>query len=100
MSERKKRTISVETIEGEATLGALLQRINRQLREDGQVLRTTRGERGRGDVGDYYCTEGNRLVAQHVDPEEWGRELGVLAPHESVEWDGLVIPKPSQEETR
>jgi len=65
------------------TLGALLQRINRQLRKEGQLLRTTRGERGRGDVGDYYCTEGNRLVAQHVDPEEWVASVAYL-PHTSA----------------
>ncbi len=82
------------------TMRALLKRINRQLRKEGQAIRTTRGERCRGDLGNYYCTEENRLVAQHVDPEEWGRELGVLAPHERVGQDGLVVPKPSQEDTR
>jgi hypothetical protein len=68
---------------------ALLARINRALRKEGEVLKATRADRWRGDLGDYYTvdTDRNAIVAQHVDPEELGRRLGVLADYEEVRDD-------------
>jgi hypothetical protein len=68
------------------TLRALLQRINRKLAPEGRQLKKTRGTRWRGDLGDYYAIDVRRniLTAQHVDPEAWGREMGVLQPWETV----------------
>jgi hypothetical protein len=68
------------------TYRALIQRINRKLAADDEQLKATRGDRWRSDLGDYYIVNVNRnnLVAQHVDPVELGRELGVLRPWEEV----------------
>jgi hypothetical protein len=69
------------------TLRAVIQRINRKLAADDEVLKTLRGDRWRGDLGDYYIVNINRnsVTAQHVDPEELGRELGVVRGFEQVE---------------
>jgi len=68
------------------SLRALIARINRKLRADDQMLKATRGERARGDLGDFYLLDFNRNIIrdQRVDPEELGRELGVLKPWETV----------------
>jgi hypothetical protein len=68
------------------TMRALIQRINRKLRDQDEVLKTSRGERARNEIGNYYCLDikRNALSAKHVDPEEWGRDLGVLRPWERV----------------
>jgi len=65
---------------------ALHQRINRKLRREDEVLRTARGQRCRSDLGDY-CTLNRRfnwIIAQHVDPEVLGRDIGVLKDWECV----------------
>ena len=69
------------------TMKALVQRINRRLHKDEEQLRKTRGARALLDLGEWYIVNWNRnfIVAQHVDPEELGRELGVLQ-----EWEALV----------
>lgn len=69
------------------TTRALLQRINRQLAKEGKQLKTMRGERWRSELGNYYEVDLNysSITAKHVNPEEWGRELGVLQPWERVE---------------
>ena len=67
---------------------ALIARINRKLSPD-QELKETRGERSRAELGDYYVidTRMNAVIAKHVLPEAFGRELGCLASWESVdEW--------------
>jgi hypothetical protein len=66
--------------------GALVRRINRALADQGERLKTTRGDRWRGDLGDYYVVDLNlnAIVGQHVDLEEFGRELKVLAPGERL----------------
>jgi hypothetical protein len=66
---------------------ALIQRINRKLKPEDQMLRTTRGERWRSSQGNHYIIDFNRnwMVADHVDVEDLGRELGVLA-----EWEHVV----------
>ena len=67
------------------TLDAALQRINRRLAGEQQSLRITR-DRWRSNLGDFYLLDLTRnvVVASHVNPEELGRELGVLEPWESV----------------
>ncbi len=58
-----------------------MQRINRKLRKDGEVLRKCRSNsRDWPSLGDFYAVDftNNAVTAQHVDPEQWGRELGVL----------------------
>lgn len=68
--------------------GALLQRINRRLKSLGtdEVLRKSRGRRWWSDLGDFYIQNVNRnsIVRGHVDIEELGRELGVLAELEHL----------------
>jgi hypothetical protein len=78
--KRASRTVPVTT-------RALLQRINRALKKDDEMLKTTRGERGRSDLGDYYVLDLNRnFVTRHdVDPEALGRKLGVLKDFEHIE---------------
>jgi hypothetical protein len=73
------------------TLRALIARINRKLKPEMEALKATRGERARADLGDFYIVDVGRnfLVASHVDPETYGRELGVLRDYEVViEQDG------------
>ena len=65
------------------TLRALTQHINHKLRHDDQRLRTAR----RGwfsDLGHYYVFDfkHNGIVKRQVDPEELGRDLGVLKDYE------------------
>jgi len=64
--------------------GALLKRINRALQEYDQVVRTSRSERARFDLGRFYLvnTSVNGICGKYVDLEETGRELGVLADYE------------------
>jgi hypothetical protein len=64
------------------SLRALIQRINRQLAKEDEKLCKARV--WNTDTGDYYVVDLNRnvIVGQHVDPEVWGRELGVLHPWE------------------
>ena len=64
---------------------ALSCRINRRLRRDERMLKKSRGERYRIDLGDYYVVDMQmNLVDKHVDLSALGRELGVLRAHESV----------------
>jgi hypothetical protein len=60
------------------------------LRPEMEALKATRGERARADLGDFYVVDVDRnfLVATHVDPEAYGRELGVLRQYEVVDQDG------------
>lgn len=68
------------------TLRALLARINRKLKPEMKSLKTARGDRMRQDVGDFYIIDVRRnfVMASHVDPEEYGRDLGVLREYETV----------------
>ena len=54
------------------TMRALIQRINRKLAAQEEVLKVTRGEKWRGEFGDYYAIDlrTNAVMAKHVDPEE------------------------------
>jgi hypothetical protein len=66
---------------------ALIQRINRALAKEGQILRAARGERSRAELGDYYIVDlsRNTVEAQHCDPIKLGKELGVLQAWEVLE---------------
>jgi hypothetical protein len=68
------------------SMRALLQRINRKLAKDQEVLKTLRGQRYENDLGRYYTVNvaDNRIAATHVDPAMLGQELGVLAVWECV----------------
>lgn len=65
---------------------AAILRINRRLRADDQVLKTTRGARARLDLGDFYVLDfrNNLALQTNVDLESFGRELGALAEYEHV----------------
>ncbi len=69
---------------------ALIQRINRRLKDDGQVLRTARGEGAQIEVGRYYSIDiyHNCLVFKHINLEPYARKLGVLSP-----WERLASPE-------
>ena len=76
----------MQTRIGDMTIQALIARINRRLKPHGELLKVTRGERLRQNVGDFYVLDVNRncIVQQHSDPERLGRELGVLKDYEEV----------------
>ena len=65
---------------------ALVQRINRVLKKDMQVLKKTRGERTRMDVGDYYIIDYYRNIhlESFVDLQELGRRLKVMETNERL----------------
>lgn len=69
------------------TVRSLIQRINRKLEERQEMLKSAQGALAVQQVGDYYLIDGamNAVLATHVDPEAFGRELGVLRAYETVE---------------
>lgn len=67
---------------------ALLARINRKLAtEQKQMKQARQGTRLHQDVGDFYIVDLNRntIDSMHCDLEGWGKELGAMAPYESLE---------------
>ena len=69
------------------TARALLQRINRKLAPDlEKVMACKQSSRSYNDLGDYYALDQNRnaIIAQHIDLEAWGREMGVLKDWEKL----------------
>ena len=70
---------------------ALIARINRKLAKDSDYdmerLVITRGARAKFDLGDHYVLNQrlNFVTHNHVDPEAFARELGVLKSYERVE---------------
>lgn len=71
---------------------ALIARINRALKREDDLaqLKTCREDsRAYSTCGRYYIVDHSRntITATHVDLENLGRELGVLADHEEVEPD-------------
>jgi hypothetical protein len=68
------------------TARALIARINRKLAPDMRGLRTARGARDRFDLGHHYVIDftNGGAVEMHVDVEDLGRELGVLADYERI----------------
>jgi hypothetical protein len=71
------------------TMRALIARINRKLTGDDMQLKKTKGVRARIDLGDYYVlnTRYNAIMYHYkdCDPEELGRELGVIKPYERLD---------------
>ena len=89
--ERKEQRVPV-------TLRAVTQRINRRHRsewdgtEHGEwlILRASRGAAAYREFGAFYLLEACRNVVRRrqydVDPETHARDLGVLKPHEYLQW--------------
>ena len=69
------------------SMRALLLRINRKLKKDGEVLKTLRGDRYEQDLGRYYSVNWRTtgLPRRTWIPVALGRELGALAAWEMVE---------------
>jgi hypothetical protein len=65
---------------------AVIQRINRKLKPEQRLYACRRNSRWWRDLGDYYVTNiyRNIIVITRVDPEAYGRKLGVLRPFEHV----------------
>jgi len=65
---------------------ALIQRINRKLRKDAEIMKVARGARAESNLGRYYTIDLHRnyLLHDHLDLETVGRELGVLAEFEHM----------------
>ena len=65
---------------------ALIRRINRKLANDQEKLCTTRGDRWRSNLGDYYIVNlyDTTITATNVDPEAMARELGALKQYEEM----------------
>ncbi len=63
---------------------ALLQRINRKLRKQNEVLKVAKGDRLKQDLGDFYIVDFhmNAVVGMRCDPVALAEELGVLKPFE------------------
>ena len=68
------------------TMRALIPRINRVLWKSREMLKATRVDVLRNEVGDYYLFDFRQycITATHVEPEEFGRKLGGLHPWEEV----------------
>jgi hypothetical protein len=66
---------------------ALIQRLNRKLKQDGEQLRTSRSTQTEITVGRYFIVDIQRnfISTQDVDIEKLGRELGVIQAWEEVE---------------
>jgi hypothetical protein len=69
---------------------ALVARINRKLREHGEMgelLRKNASQRWWSDLGDYYVVDirGNYIVNRHVDLESFAKECGCLKPWEALQ---------------
>ena len=64
---------------------ALVQRINRKLAKDQEVVKKARGAATR-DLGDYYRLDAfrNAVMESNVDLEALGRKLGVLRVFEAL----------------
>ncbi|HEY6131822.1 MAG TPA: hypothetical protein VIV27_07370 [Halioglobus sp.] len=64
----------------------LLHNINQKLAQDRLELRKSRNSRSVNKCGEYYAVNqnGDVLFAKDVNPELWGRELGILSEYDSV----------------
>jgi hypothetical protein len=63
---------------------AVLQRVNRRLAHHGETLRSHRSWQYR--IAPYYHVDlyFNAMLGEHVDLEDFARNLGALADHEAV----------------
>jgi len=68
------------------SLRALIQRINRRLVQDDEMVKATRGDRWRGELGEFYRIDVNRnaIVEKDVDLEALGREMKALQRYERL----------------
>lgn len=68
------------------TKAALMQRLQRALAKEGQVLKVTRGARAIVDLGRHYVIDVRRnvVIDKNVDLEALSRDLGVLRPWEKL----------------
>ena len=66
---------------------ALLQRLNRALAKDGEVLKKARPSRYRKELGDFFVLSrrANGVIEGHVNIEALARQKGVLARWEVLE---------------
>jgi len=69
---------------------ALIQRINRALRDKGEMLKAARSPRVTDELGSHFVVRltgkrSNIVTQRHADIEALGRELGVLSEWEHVE---------------
>lgn len=66
---------------------ALIQRINRALKAEGEVLKATRGGAARSSLGDFYTvnTRTNGVGDRNIDLEKYGRSMKVLAAWEELD---------------
>ena len=65
---------------------ALMQRIQRKLKHQDELLRKNASLRWQTDLGDFYIVDANRniLLSAHHNLEQLGRELGALRPYEEL----------------
>ena len=65
---------------------ALIQRINRALRSEDEILKKARGARAQQDLGDYYTVwvSRNAIARRNVDLEDLALKLGALQPYEEL----------------
>jgi hypothetical protein len=64
---------------------ALHQRINRKLKAEGTVMKTSVGARARAELGRFWIVSASGVVLENVDPVSFARKLGVLRSWEMVE---------------
>ena len=85
MIKRKHLSASVPI-----TTRALVQRINRALEKDHEVLKRSRGAEAMREFGDYFVVNFNMgaVVRVDVDLEDFGREIGVLEEFERLSKQG------------
>ena len=59
---------------------ALVQRINRLLAENHEMIRKTKHAKWHDELGDYYIIDfdHNQVIEKHVDIMKKGKELGVI----------------------
>jgi hypothetical protein len=69
------------------TKRALMQRVNRALKADGEQLKVSRGMRAFLDLGELFTVDISRnfISRKDIDLERLARQLGVLKPYETLE---------------
>jgi ABC-type multidrug transport system ATPase subunit len=80
---------------------AMVERINRKLAANGQILMATRRMKTIQHFGDYYILDvSGNVVDTHTDPEKLARKLGVLKEEEQVEPKKGKKVEPKSKRTR
>lgn len=76
------------------TTRAVIQRINRKLKPGMRCVRVCRpNSRWWNNLGDFYVVDfdANIILDSHIDPEAYGRDLGVVKPFEQVVADDAPV---------